>query len=248
MCMFSGEVESVSDTSIFARAASPTTQYLAYQMKYVADRPVAMVLPIPVQLKAPDETVRFISLEQCPTFFDMMRAGFPPAASKSRGKSLSLSEPTDSKLKVHQVGSYEASFVPTIRDFARLDQRFQLPAGTWEQLPRYDKFGFAVFKLQEGSRKVHPMAFEFTTAMPQSLFFPTVHVHDGKVHRKAEFHHELYCQLSSERFGPRTWRESPQPAGMFMQLQKAANLVDAKLHVLQRKLRGMLPNRDQVIG
>ena len=248
MCMFSREVDSVSDTCIFARAASPTTQFLAYQMKYQSQEPVAMVLPIPIRPGTQEDGVRFISLEKCPGLFDMMRAGFPPAATKGRSGGLLLSAPTDSKLKVHQVGGYEASFVPTLRDFARLDPRFQLPAATWKQLPGYAKFGFAVFKLKEGTRKVHPMAFEFPSSMPQRLFFPTVHVHDGKVHRRAEFHHELYCQMRNEQFGPRSWRESPQPAGMFMELEHAAKMVDPDSHLLQRKLRGVLANRDQIIG
>ncbi len=58
------------------------------------------------------------------------------------------------------MGSFEASFVPTRRDFSRLDQRFRLPDDVWQALLGYDDWGFAVFKLGPMSRLtgVHPMA------------------------------------------------------------------------------------------
>ena len=39
------------------------------------------------------------------------------------------------------------------------------------------------------------MAFEFPRRNPAELFFPTVHIHDEKIHPLAEFDHELYFQL-----------------------------------------------------
>jgi len=53
-------------------------------------------------------------------------------------------------LKVEQVGSFEASFVPTLADFQRLDPRFRLPDTVWQQLGRYAKYGFAIFQLKKG--------------------------------------------------------------------------------------------------
>src|SRR5690606_13087928 len=120
--------------------------------------------------------------------------GFPPALvadTRGRGKTKS-----DNKLEVVEVGSFVASFVPTVKDFSRLDEQFRLPAQTWDKLPEYRDFGFAVFKLKKGSRKVHPMAFEFARANPIRLFFPTVHIHDGTVKPTARFHHVLFCQGS----------------------------------------------------
>jgi len=46
-------------------------------------------------------------------------------------------------------------------------------------LPIYEDFGFAVFKLRAGLKRIHSMALEFPRRDPKSLFFPTVHVHDG---------------------------------------------------------------------
>ena len=42
------------------------------------------------------------------------------------------------------------------------------------------------------------MAFDFPRAA-KKLFFPTVHIHDGKVHDKADFDHALYCQAVRRR-------------------------------------------------
>ena len=79
--------------------------------------------------------------------------------------------------------------MPTVKDFARLDERFKLPPSTWDDLPGYKDYGFAVFKLKKGEQKVHPMAFEFPRGDTRKLFFPTVHIHDGKVHQTAGFDH-----------------------------------------------------------
>jgi hypothetical protein len=153
------------------------------------------------------------------------------------------------KLEVVQVGSFEASFVPTVNDFSRLDERFRLPANTWAQLPGYSDHGFAVFKLKSGNAKVHPMAFSFPRRDPNALFFPTVHIHDGKVHPKADFDHALYCQPSAnaqpEIHG---WEESYANACRFMQVDKAKGLILADQHCYRKELRGRLPNRDTLVG
>ena len=69
MCCFSGPVEDVSDTKIFARLAG-ARQYLAYEMRFSAAADLAMVLPIPVVPGTGDDGVEFLSLEHYPDFFD----------------------------------------------------------------------------------------------------------------------------------------------------------------------------------
>jgi hypothetical protein len=44
------------------------------------------------------------------------------------------------------------------------------------------------------------MAFLFPTRRPDALFFPTLHVHDGKFHPTAEFDHVLYFQGTTRPF------------------------------------------------
>jgi hypothetical protein len=244
MCCFSQHVEHVANTNIFARPSKDGRQVVVYSMMLKADKELAMILPIPTPKASKEDAVSFINLEKFPTFFDELKAGFPepprPRA-KSDAKDLPLPLP-EPKLKVVEVGSFVASFVPTVKDFSRLDEQFRLPEGTWDKLPAYKEYGFAVFKLKKGEQKVHPMAFEFPRADPRKLFFPTVHIHDGKVHERADFDHALYCQGADT--GMR-WEESPRPASMFMtNIDKAQGIVDGKEHVYRKKLVGTYTNQD----
>ncbi|WP_075086091.1 hypothetical protein [Mariniblastus fucicola] len=194
MCIFSLPILSVGDTRIFARFSGKGTQFLVYQMTYESENENAMILPIPVRQPAEEKSVRFINLEDYEGFFDTLNVGFPikPRIQLGCGE-FSLSASKDS-LSVVEVGSYVASFVPTMEDFDRLDERFVLPKEVWNQLPQYADYGFAVFQLKDGNRKPHPMAFEFETRDESELFFPTVHIHDGEVHEKEFFQHLLYMQ------------------------------------------------------
>ncbi len=158
MCCFSGNVTSVSDTNLFARSAVGDRQFLVYSMQYEADSELAMILPLPVPPAAPEDALQFIDLSGYPAFFADLRLGFPEPI--PRGAPLQrLGAPQAKALRVYDVGSFEASFVPQPADFERLDGRFRLPAGVWDQLPQYRDWGFAVFKLKSGVRTVHPMAF-----------------------------------------------------------------------------------------
>jgi hypothetical protein len=182
-----------------------------------------------------------------------MRAGFPVPKDDSRGdKSLGPKPGSAPALKVVDVGAFEASFVPAVKDFSRLDERFRLPAEVWESLPQYKDYGFVVFKLKKTEKdkekaKVHPMAFEFPRANPKKLFFPTVHIHDGKVHDKAGFDHALYCQQSGEEDLLMKWEESPQPAGMFMNIDKCQGLLEKGGHCYRLNLHGKLKNEDIIV-
>src|SRR5579872_953775 len=126
MCCFSRKVESVSGTNIFARGTAKGHQVLVYSMTLSAPEDLAMILPLPVPKVAKEDAVRFINLEKYPTFFADMARPFTPPPSRGGGghtKGGTLSRPA---LKVVAVGSFEASFVPSVKDFARLDERFRL--------------------------------------------------------------------------------------------------------------------------
>lgn len=251
MCCFSRPVEHVSQTKIFARTAGKGRQYVVYSMTLDAKEDLAMILPIPVPQKSPEDAVKFINLEKYPEFFTDLKKGFPEPKPASRAHSLSkgFAGGGGAILDVVQVGSFEASFVPSVADFARLDERFRLPAGTWDSLPQYKKFGFAVFKLKEGKKTIHPMAFNFSQADPSKLFFPTVHIHDGKVHDKADFDHDLYCQApeSHTKRPLLHWRESTGPAGHFVDIKRSEKLVDPEAHVYLKTIGGMQKNEDTLV-
>lgn len=243
MCCFSKEVDRVSNTNIFARPSKGSGQYLVYSMTLAAKSDLAMILPIPTPKASKEDAVEFINLEKYPEFFEQMHSGFPvPPSRGTKDDSLKSKPLAAPKLAVIEVGSFVASFVPTVKDFSRLDEQFRLPTGTWDKLPQYKDYGFAVFKLKKGEHKIHPMAFDFPRADKQKLFFPTVHIHDGKVHDKAGFDHALYCQLWDTGM---KWEESPQPAEMFMKkLDQAKGIVSAKDHVYRKQMHGTYKNED----
>src|SRR5262245_27166746 len=126
MCIFSQQVHHVGGTSIFARRRGPATQVLVYEMRVGAAVDLAMVLPLPVPPRPAEDAVRFIDLERYPLFFEDMRGAF---GEESVLDAAPITAPSSNPLAVQQVGAFEASFVPTIADFARLDPRFTLPGG-----------------------------------------------------------------------------------------------------------------------
>lgn len=243
MCCFSGPVQQVANTRIFARHSDKGTQFLVYSMTYAARQPVAMLLPLPT-VALMEGALRFISLKDYPTFFADMERGFPRPAAEGIGAG-SFGRATKSALAVQEVGDFVASFVPSLADFRRLDDRFRLPRRTWDKLPAYRTYGFAVFQLKDAprSRSVHPMALEFATAMPGTLFFPTVHIHDGQVHAREAFDHALYLQAArpKTRGGMAT---SVAKAGTFLDIGKGKGIIDETKPCHKITLRGLLPNQD----
>src|SRR4051794_14632011 len=114
MCCFSGVVEEVFKTQIFARP-SGDRQILVYSMDLVAEQELAMILPLPVPPRRPDDAVRFINLESYPEFFSDLNELFPALVTSLGRDPDGASVP----LAVHSVGQFEASFVPSIADFTR---------------------------------------------------------------------------------------------------------------------------------
>jgi hypothetical protein len=256
MCIFSGPVYGVTRTHIFGRLSGNGTQFIVYSMSLLSDSDVAMILPLPVGSHDERTALRFINLEDYPEFFEDLSA-----ATKGRPASASTRSiaPT---LEVHQVGAYEASFVPTLDAFDRLDARFRLPRAVWDDLPQYADYGFAVFQLRvagHGRRRAttfHPMAFEFVTRHPDVLFFPTVHVHNGSVEPYARFRHDLYLQDARTEprsrggrmvsFGgyPQLVTVSTRPAGQFMSVEDTKGVVDAEQPCFNLALGGEFKNAD----
>src|SRR5690349_7760367 len=195
--MFSQRIESVSDTNINARV-SAGYQTLVYEMRLKSKTAVAMVLPLPTASEPSDNALSFIDLSKYPEFFDDMVKCFPEPPSRS---AYPVAAAAGNILRVHRVGSFDASFVPGIVDFVRLDPRFRLPDDVWASAPLYHDYSFAVFQLAAGDMRVHPMAMKFETRDSGAIYFPTTHVHDGAIHAVAEFDHALYAQLAVETLG-----------------------------------------------
>lgn len=254
MCCFAGPVRSVSDTKIFARLTDRATQYIAYQMQFESDERNAMILPIPTYLGATEAAVKFIDLSDFDDLFQKLARAFPALGPLPMARIAASNQAAAGNLAVHQVGNFEASVVPTLEDFQRLDPRFVLPVETWQKIPQYRDYSFVVFQLEQLSGKPHPMAFEFETRMPDQLFFPTVHIHDGEVHPREEFDHQLYCQHAgfdgivgdyTTKIDSRTgFTRSKAAAGEYLEVNKCHGLVNADLLVHRRQLKGLLNNQD----
>lgn len=238
---------SVSSTRLFARREGDA-QFLVYQMAIDAPADLAMVLPLPVS-KVAEDAIEFLDLSAIPLLFEQLHACF--AEPVSRGELLDLEEVAamPQALVVHSVGSFEASWVPTLADMTRLDARFRLADDVWGDLPQFSDYGFAVFKLKAGAHTIHPMAMKFPTK-DAALYFPTVHVHDGKVHEQAGFDHELYFQCEGKPL-------LEAPGGASKQIETAFHMPEERIVIgdtrgavahgmtLYRvELRGKLPNAD----
>ena len=291
MCIFSGAVERVSNTRIFARTIGrgPAYQVIVYQMKMSADEPMAMILPIPIHRGTREGDVKFINLKAHADFFERMEELFPKLQTKGlmRGGARNMSFGADSILEVHEVGDYEASFVPTIADFSRLDTRFRLPENTWDKIPAYADYGFAVFKLNQevqtaavaasgfqmpqpigvtnparrgmvrrtgpvhrgDNKEFHPMAFSFPTRIENGVFFPTVHIHDGQVHKTENFDHTLYMQAHTKDLAvalttAEGWEISGEQPGHRV---GPPEVVDYGSFVYKATMNGELTNIDTII-
>jgi hypothetical protein len=252
MCCFSRPIPFVGSTKIFARGSDDGRQLLIYALDVTLDDELAMILPLPVAHNSTEDAVSFINLEGEESFFGQLADAFPTfmlAQTRSFGPPVRKAP----KLQIHDVGQYEASFVPEARDFARLDERFRLPDGFLAALPVYGDYGFAVFRLKPhkkgwfgGAKRqsVQPMAFTFPRREPRSLFFPTVHVHDGSVPARADFDHALYCQADGVLEAILGWQGSGSALGNYVTLPKSRELLDVARGGFTRPLLGSLKNAD----
>lgn len=244
MCMFSRHVPHVSATKIFAAGLPDGRQSLVYSMSVEVGEPLAMVLPLPVPANGPDDAVEFVNLEGYKNVFDDLKRAFPDTTIFAQALSRGGPPPKRAILQVHQVGAFEASFVPNARDFDRLDARFRLPPSVLKALPIYYDWGFAVFQLAPTKKaEIHPMALRFPRREPDSIFFPTTHVHDGSLPAKAKFDHSLYAQFPEMVALLSNWTPSHGPLGNYVGGEKY-KLFDPTAGGHTTTLLGDFPNGD----
>ncbi|MBS2019379.1 MAG: hypothetical protein JST00_41335 [Deltaproteobacteria bacterium] len=266
MCCFSRPVRFVGGTRIFARAiegdGGEPRQILAYAMNVEIDEEVAMVLPLPVPPRPSDDAVTFLDLEGYDRFFLDLEDAFPPdyaTMPQAKGGFRGFGAPEKPRLVVHDVGRFEASFVPHRDDFARLDPRFRMPERVWDRMPAYADWGFAVFRLAPKKRgllsfgasreRIHPMAFSFPRRDEKSLFFPTLHVHDGgSVPERAAFDHMLFCQADGVLEATLPWTASPKALGANVDGARSRGVIDPARGGMRQSLGGEAPNEDVVLS
>lgn len=116
-----------------------------------------------------------------------------------------------------------------------------------------------MFKLSAGLLKPHPIAFEFETAI-DSIYFPTLHIHDGEIHNTEEFDHVLYLQhagFDSRVYGYQNADVCDQSTGLirskhvakqFCDIARASGIVHGELLVHRRLIQGKNPNQDTKVS
>ena len=260
MCCFSRPVKHVSKTQIFARDTGTAQQVLVYSMNLRLIEDAAMVLPLPVALgdggTAQEDALQFVDLSSYSTFFSDLDRAFPElmGAPKSARSLRIAPQASRSRLRVHTVGAFEASFVPSPRDFDRLEPRFRLEPRVFEHVPTYSDYGFAVFKLKRPAslwarlrgrpQSFHPMAFCFPRRRRDEIFFPTLHVHDGQVHKQADFDHTLYLQTPCQIASQPDWDASFGPLARYISFGNAHEVCDGQALCFRRAIEGSQQNQD----
>ena len=192
MCILAQPVESVSDTSIFAAFNTDRTrQVVVYEMAVeFRGSGNAMILPVPVPMRGNSSTgeIELIDMTAYPNFFKDLADLFRP-----RYRGLMKGVPSNSFLKVVDVGSYKVSIAATVDEAERVNPDvFTLSAETRAALNEHYRFGyhFIVAQLQTGG-KFHPLAYSHPTS--GVLFFPTRHEH-GDGHHLPKWDHTIYHQ------------------------------------------------------
>jgi hypothetical protein len=260
MCCFAGEVESVRNTKIFARITPTGDQWLVYSMAYRSKSLNAMILPLPVAKGAGDQAVEFPTPAPWKNFFFDLEHAFPPLRTWSDLLPKSSVTPTDArvdvKLEVHDLGTAIASYVPSQKDFDRIDPMFRIAPEIWKQIPQYEDFGFAVIQLKSLEAELLPLVMRFPSRDPKKIFFPTLHIHDGQVHPTEQFDHWLYTQeplfdrycgqyLGENAVDPTTsWIRSAQPIAKTIRSKSYGESIEPRLLVHRQRLAGELPNED----
>lgn len=195
MCIINEEVDDVNSTQIYASLdKSGKRQLTIYSNKIVTEKDNAMILPVPNP-----QSVSFVDLSDYTSIFDDFQRSFIKRltlsnTSKSRGfPSMNCVNDT---LAVHNVGSYQASIVPSLSDFNKLDKSiFTINPEVFTILQKNysSTFGYIVCKLKKGTHAYHPFAYTHDTYMIENqfslmdlfynkqkkplLFIPTRHYH-----------------------------------------------------------------------
>lgn len=249
MCIFASSVADVAGTSILVARAG-TSQLTVYQMTVELERgrPNAMILPVPGQVES------LVDLSAVPTLFSDLSELF---AESSRGlKFLSNDAVAAGTLKVHDVGDYKVSIVPSVKDLTRLDLNiFELSPRTRSICKVYYKtgFSFVVAVLRRGGT-IHPLGYTHPL-LPGGLFVPTRHEHGeaGPPGSLPVWDHEIYFQGPARapsrpiRSGPETYRQATAGPTL-LELRRAAPVLKPYLRfeepVSRLSYYGRYENRD----
>ena len=185
MCVIVGGVQHVANTKILVAPMRRGHQLTVYQNQVDMTNPTAMILPFPYGNKGAE----LIDLSGYPQIFDDLSRAF----SKYELVGVNNSYSSAKTIKVHQVGSYSVSIVPTIDDFDRLQHHvFSLDPNLSGILRgKYPVHAGFIVCLMNMNAKFHPIAYVTRRLRSQQLFVPTYHYH-GHIETHPDWDHEIY--------------------------------------------------------
>ncbi len=183
MCIIQGGAKLVADTKILVAPivssidAEPQ-QFTVYCNKVSLEaKQGAMILPFP------KSACTFFDLSEYKGLFDDLNMMWP----RSRGGSTKSHH-----LEIQQVGSYKASVVPDIADFARLSDIFVIDHRVKRFIQKCYPAGYSfVVCLLDQEKEYHPFGYIHGRPSADKLFIPTMHFHQHSG-RHVDWDHEIY--------------------------------------------------------
>jgi hypothetical protein len=224
----------------------PEKQFLVYSMNYRVGEDLAMVLPLPVPVGSKEDAVQFIDLHGYGEFFADLQSGFPVAASDKR-RPLSRSMPSHCRQRRSRWFRSAASKRRLCRRSKTLRASmlgFACRTGFGTSCPPTKSRGLRCSSCARMPARCIRWRLRFLAPIASKLFFPTVHIHDGKVHDTAHFDHSLYCQVGSQYGKTTGWEETPQLASAFVKVAATKGIVDGSAHCYRKTILGNQKNQD----
>jgi hypothetical protein len=252
MCIFNGKVIRVSNTQILVTYSTDGKRQLTvYSNKVNTADGNAMILPVPHAA-----SVQFHDLSGYPTLFEDCDDCFSSVVRRSlqaAGWGMTDSYNSRNLLRVHDVGSYRASIVPSFDDFDRLDASvFTLSPAIGDVLRQTygSEFGYIVCMLRGGNHTYHPFAYSHNV-LGSTLFVPTLHEHGhvtGDVGFQAaasepDWDHTIYSFGTDQRWHDRrSWTQKLESA---LSMDKLPTGFDYRIDRMNRmSITGNYPNKD----
>ena len=200
MCIILARVESVSNTQLYISSSkTKERQLVIYTNKVTSPDSNAMILPVPNPLSVELLNFRhykdiFEDCQKCFRHYDDTRHLYA-----TRSLACSASDSHRPVLPVYTIGSYQASIVPSLDDFDRLNTNILRVNPEVASLLRktYDsEFGFLVCQLKRGNHQYHPFAYTHSIHSNRLLFVPTLHYHLGEKGSSADWDHTIYSPMT----------------------------------------------------
>lgn len=209
MCIFTGPVDTVTNTKIFATmlgGESAGTQFTCYNnvVELKNANPVAMVIGLPNPTGEPDK-INMFDMSPYPEFFDKLQSLFhaPVVYRGMKGPGLSMKNSPPKVLPVLKCGPYSYSVAPTFADLKRIDwTRFEMSPDVEKLLESQyanNGFGFLVCLCSETGS--YPTIGVTHPALANGeLFLPTMHEHAGGADGStvADWDHTIYAINSAQ--------------------------------------------------